>query len=103
MNARPVSWSYVRARDSEGLTPMERKVVDRERQGLSRPVIAAVLGLSVATVALHLWKASQRGVRLRKKLRRYRRWTATERRTLTKHGAIRKGELVRVLETARAS
>ncbi len=62
---RPVSWSRVRNRDAEGLTPRERACVDRERKGLSRERIAAELGIAVSTVAQHLWMAYQRGVKLR--------------------------------------
>jgi len=67
--SRHASWSRVRQRDHEGLTPMERKVVDYERSGMSRPVIAAVTGLASSTVAYHIWMAHQRGARLRNPIR----------------------------------
>lgn len=69
MISRHASWSRVRQRDHEGLTPMERKVVDYERSGMTRPVIAAVTGLALSTVAQHLWIAHQRGARLRTPIR----------------------------------
>jgi DNA-binding CsgD family transcriptional regulator len=67
--SRYASWTRVRQRDPEGLTPRERECVDREREGLSRERIAAELGLSLSTVAQHLWIAHQRGVRLRSPVR----------------------------------
>ncbi len=65
----PDAWSRVRARDPEGLTPRERACVDREREGLSRERIAAELGLSLSTVAQHLWLADLRGVKLRRPIK----------------------------------
>lgn len=67
--SRYASWTTVRARDPEGLTPRERACVDREREGTSRERIAAELGLSISTVAQHLWMAHQRGARLRQPIR----------------------------------
>lgn len=90
MLSRHASWSRVRNRDAENLTPRERACVDRERAGMSRAAIAAELGLAVSTVALHLWKASSRGARLRRKLRRYQCWTNVDRRTFTKWGTLKK-------------
>lgn len=73
-------WNTVRSRDRGGLTPRERQCVRMEQHKCSRLTIAQRLGLAVATVAVHLWKASQRGARLAKPLRRKHWWTARERR-----------------------
>jgi DNA-binding NarL/FixJ family response regulator len=53
----PSGWSVVRARDPEGLSPRERECVAMERQGHTRKAIAHRLGISVVTVAGHIWRA----------------------------------------------
>ena len=67
----PSGWTAVRARDPERLTPRERECVKLERRGYARKTIAARLGISVATVAGHIWRAGIEGARLRRPLLSY--------------------------------
>jgi len=64
-------WTTVRARDPERLSPRERQCVVLEREGHTRQTIALRLGISVVTVAGHIWRAGLSGAWLRRPIANY--------------------------------